>query len=66
MIPVNEPSLVSLLLTQLNADYETPVPGFDRSLGDLLTYQFEIRSSWLVVFCPTHSINLRDGSEISN
>lgn len=42
IIPVNEPSLVSLLLTQLNADYETPVPGFDRSLGDLLTYQFEI------------------------
>ena len=42
VIPVNEPSLVSLLLTQLNADYETPVPGFDRSLGDLLTYQFEI------------------------
>ena len=40
--PVNEPSLVSLLLTQLNADYQTPVPGFDRSLGDLLTYQFEI------------------------
>ncbi|GME37486.1 MULTISPECIES: sulfite reductase subunit alpha [Pantoea] len=42
VIPVNEPSLVSLLLTQLNADYQTPVPGFDRSLGDLLTYQFEI------------------------
>jgi sulfite reductase (NADPH) flavoprotein alpha-component len=42
VFPVNEPSLVSLLLTQLNADYETPVPGFDRSLGDLLTYQFEI------------------------
>ncbi|WP_223565808.1 sulfite reductase subunit alpha [Pantoea sp. OVA07A] len=42
VIPVNEPSLVSLLLTQLNADYETPVPGFDRSLSDLLTYQFEI------------------------
>ncbi|KAF6665158.1 sulfite reductase subunit alpha [Pantoea sp. EKM101V] len=42
VIPVNEPSLVGLLLTQLNADYETPVPGFDRSLGDLLTYQFEI------------------------
>ncbi|MBD8117761.1 sulfite reductase subunit alpha [Pantoea agglomerans] len=42
VIPVNEPSLVSLLLTQLNADYETPVPGFDRSLGDLLNYQFEI------------------------
>lgn len=42
VIPVNEPSLVSLLLTQLNADYQTPVPGFDRSLGDLMTYQFEI------------------------
>ncbi|MXP50243.1 sulfite reductase subunit alpha [Pantoea sp. Eser] len=42
VIPVNEPSLVSLLLTQLNADYQTPVPGFDRRLGDLLTYQFEI------------------------
>ncbi|AMG57264.1 sulfite reductase subunit alpha [Pantoea vagans] len=42
VIPVNEPSLVSLLLTQLNADYQTPVPGFDRNLGDLLTYQFEI------------------------
>ena len=42
VIPVNEPSLVSLLLTQLNADYQTPVSGFDRSLGDLLTYQFEI------------------------
>ncbi|MGG6134423.1 sulfite reductase subunit alpha [Pantoea allii] len=42
VIPVNEPSLVNLLLTQLNADYQTPVPGFDRSLGDLLTYQFEI------------------------
>lgn len=42
IIPVNDPSLVSLLLTQLNADYQTPVPGFDRNLGDLLTYQFEI------------------------
>ncbi|MCZ4059466.1 sulfite reductase subunit alpha [Pantoea sp. LMR881] len=42
VIPVNDPALVSLLLTQLNADYQTPVPGFDRSLGDLLTYQFEI------------------------
>ncbi|THB84165.1 sulfite reductase subunit alpha [Pantoea allii] len=42
VIPVNEPTLVSLVLTQLNADYQTPVPGFDRSLGDLLTYQFEI------------------------
>jgi sulfite reductase (NADPH) flavoprotein alpha-component len=42
VIPVNDPSLVSLLLTQLNSDYETPVSGFDRSLGDLLTYQFEI------------------------
>ncbi|WP_437608532.1 sulfite reductase subunit alpha [Erwinia sp. V71] len=39
---VNEPALVSLLLTQLKADYDTPVPGFERSLGDLLTYQFEI------------------------
>ncbi|MEM6052682.1 sulfite reductase subunit alpha [Erwinia sp. P7711] len=42
VIPVNDPSLVSLLLKQLNSDYETPVSGFDRSLGDLLTYQFEI------------------------
>ncbi|MBP2196250.1 sulfite reductase subunit alpha [Pantoea cypripedii] len=42
VIPVNDPALVTLLLTQLNADYETPVPGFDRNLGDLLTYQFEI------------------------
>ncbi|MCW6032923.1 MULTISPECIES: sulfite reductase subunit alpha [unclassified Pantoea] len=42
VIPVNDASLVSLLLTQLKADYETPVPGFDRNLGDLLTYQFEI------------------------
>ncbi len=39
---VNEPALVNLLLTQLKADYDTPVPGFERSLGDLLTYQFEI------------------------
>ncbi|WP_277966376.1 sulfite reductase subunit alpha [Pantoea trifolii] len=42
VIPVNDASLVSLLLTQLKADYETPVPGFDRNLGDLMTYQFEI------------------------
>lgn len=42
VIPVNDPSLVSLLLTQLNSDYDTPVSGFDRSLGDLLTCQFEI------------------------
>ncbi|ERK15196.1 Sulfite reductase [NADPH] flavoprotein alpha-component [Pantoea sp. AS-PWVM4] len=42
VIPVNDPALVTLLLTQLNADYETPVPGFERNLGDLLTYQFEI------------------------
>ncbi|MFS2221327.1 sulfite reductase subunit alpha [Pantoea sp. B65] len=42
VIPVNDPTLVKLLLTQLKSDYETPVPGFDRSLGDLLTYQFEI------------------------
>jgi sulfite reductase (NADPH) flavoprotein alpha-component len=42
VIPVNEPALVQLLLTQLKSDYDNPVPGFDRSLGDLLTYQFEI------------------------
>ncbi|QBR49308.1 sulfite reductase subunit alpha [Erwinia sp. QL-Z3] len=42
VIPVNDPSLVKLLLTQLNSDYDTPVSGFDRTLGDLLTYQFEI------------------------
>lgn len=42
VIPVNDPALVKLLLTQLNSDYDTPVSGFDRSLGDLLTYQFEI------------------------
>ncbi len=42
VIPVNDPTLVNLLLSQLNADYDTPVSGFDRSLGDLLTYQFEI------------------------
>lgn len=42
VIPVNDPALVKLLLAQLNSDYDTPVSGFDRSLGDLLTYQFEI------------------------
>jgi len=42
VIPVNDPTLVSLLLAQLKADYDTPVSGYDRSLGDLLTYQFEI------------------------
>lgn len=42
VIPVNDPALVKLLLTQLNSDYDIPVSGFDRSLGDLLTYQFEI------------------------
>jgi len=42
IIPVNDAALVTLLLTELKADYETPVPGFDRNLGDLLTYQFEI------------------------
>ncbi|MEI2265354.1 sulfite reductase subunit alpha [Erwinia sp. CGal63] len=42
VIPVNDPTLVKLLLTQLKADYDTPVSGYDRSLGDLLTYQFEI------------------------
>ncbi|CAK9883679.1 MAG: Sulfite reductase [NADPH] flavoprotein alpha-component [Candidatus Erwinia impunctatus] len=42
VIPVNDPELVNLLLEQLKSDYQTPVPGFDRSLGDLLTYQVEI------------------------
>jgi len=42
VIPVNDPVLVDLLLAQLKSDYQSPVPGFDRSLGDLLTYQFEI------------------------
>ncbi|WP_414148020.1 sulfite reductase subunit alpha [Erwinia sp. BNK-24-b] len=42
VIPVNDPTLVNLLLKQLKADYDTPVSGYDRSLGDLLTYQFEI------------------------
>ncbi|MCW0352222.1 sulfite reductase subunit alpha [Pantoea ananatis] len=59
VIPVNEPSLVSLLLTQLNADYQTPVPGFDRSLGDLLTYQFEISepSRKLIEWVGQNTIN---------
>lgn len=42
IIPVNDPALVSLLLAELNADYHTPVTGYEKSLGDLLTYQFEI------------------------
>lgn len=42
VIPVNDPALVNLLLTRLNVAYDTPVPGHDSSLGDLLTYQFEI------------------------
>lgn len=42
VIPVNDAGLVSQLLSELKADYETPVPGFERNLGDLLTYQLEI------------------------
>ncbi|NIF22653.1 sulfite reductase subunit alpha [Candidatus Pantoea multigeneris] len=42
VFPVNDPDLVQLLLTQLKGEYDTPVPGFERNLGDLLTYQFEI------------------------
>lgn len=42
VFPVNDPALVSLLLSQLRSEYDTPVPGFDRNLGDLLTYRFEI------------------------
>ncbi|MDZ7279675.1 sulfite reductase subunit alpha [Pantoea eucrina] len=42
VIPVNDAALVSLLLAELKADYETPVSGYERSLGDLLTHQFEI------------------------
>lgn len=42
VIPVNDPALVELLLARLNVAYDTPVPGHDPSLGDLLTHQFEI------------------------
>ena len=42
VIPVNDADLVDLLLAQLKADYQSPVPGFERCLGDLLTHQFEI------------------------
>ncbi len=59
VIPVNDPVLVNLLLTQLNADYQTPVPGFDRNLGDLLTYQFEISepSRKLIEWVGQHTTN---------
>lgn len=42
VIPVNDPELVGLLLARLNVAYDTPVPGHEQSLGDLLTQQFEI------------------------
>lgn len=42
VIPVNDSDLVGLLLARLNVAYDTPVPGHDRSLGDLLMHQFEI------------------------
>ncbi len=42
VVPVNDPELVDLLLARLNVAYDTPVPGHDRSLGELLTHQFEI------------------------
>ncbi|KKW68964.1 CysJ [Lampropedia cohaerens] len=42
VIPVNDPELVNLLLARLNVAYDTPVPGHEQSLGDLLTTQFEI------------------------
>ena len=59
VIPVNDAELVSLLLSELNADYETPVPGFDRNLGDLLTYQFEISepSRKLIEWVGQHTAN---------
>lgn len=59
VIPVNDAGLVSLLLSELKADYETPVPGFDRSLGDLLTYQFEISepSRKLIEWVGQHTTN---------
>ncbi len=59
VIPVNDAALVSLLLTELKADYETPVPGFDRNLGDLLTYQFEISepSRKLIEWVGQHTTN---------
>ncbi|KAA5967533.1 sulfite reductase subunit alpha [Pantoea sp. M_9] len=59
IIPVNDPALVTLLLTELKADYETPVPGFDRNLGDLLTYQFEIAepSRKLIEWIGQHTAN---------
>ena len=59
IIPVNDAALVTLLLTELKADYETPVPGFDRNLGDLLTYQFEIAepSRKLIEWIGQHTAN---------
>ncbi|ALV93676.1 MULTISPECIES: sulfite reductase subunit alpha [Pantoea] len=59
VIPVNDAELVTLLLSELKADYETPVPGFDRNLGDLLTYQFEISepSRKLIEWVGQHTAN---------
>ncbi|MFT4192971.1 MAG: sulfite reductase subunit alpha, partial [Comamonas sp.] len=42
VVPVNDPELVRLLLARLNVAHDTPVPGHEQSLGDLLTYQLEI------------------------
>ncbi|THU05470.1 sulfite reductase subunit alpha [Lampropedia puyangensis] len=42
IVPVNDPALVQLLLERLNVDYDSPVPGHESSLGDLLTHQLEI------------------------
>ncbi|RMX06493.1 sulfite reductase subunit alpha [Corticibacter populi] len=59
VIPVNDPELVGLLLARLNVAYDTPVPGHDQSLGDLLTHQFEISepSRKLVDFIGGHTAN---------
>lgn len=59
VIPVNDPALVALLLKQLNAHFDTPVPGHDSSLGDLLTHQFEISepSRKLIEWVGLHTSN---------
>jgi sulfite reductase (NADPH) flavoprotein alpha-component len=42
VVPVNDPALVELWLKRLNVAYDTPVPGHEQGLGDLLSEQLEI------------------------
>ncbi|NLG55594.1 MAG: sulfite reductase subunit alpha [Rhodococcus sp.] len=59
VMPINDPALVDSVISQLGVDPESAVAGQDRSLRELLAYNFEIRT-------PSHELIAEVEKRVAN